>query len=166
MTDNSSSKQSTKQRFNSLPNLALPLGILVVVLCGLSFWGGVAYNKAHSSNSTAAAAGSGFGSRSGFAGRFGGQRPIFGQVTSISPTSISLSNSRTGATSTLTITSTTQITDNGQSVATTAIQTGDQVIVQLSTSNSTQASRIILNPSFAGGNSPAAAGSGSSGLTN
>jgi hypothetical protein len=122
-------------------------GIVIVVLMGLSFYGGVAYQKSHPAKTTATAGLNGGGGR----GRFGGQRPTIGQVTAISASSITVQNSSSGASTTLGITSSTQITDNGQTVAASSIQAGDNVIVAASTTDKTQAARILLNPSFGSG---------------
>ncbi len=134
--------------------------VAVVVLMALSFYGGTAYQKSKQPKSVAAAGNSagpgGFGGR----GRFGGQRPTIGQVTAISSTSITVQNTNTNASTTLSITSSTQITDNGQTVTTSDIQTGDTVLVSASTTDKTQAARILVNPGFGGG-----AGGGSSGAS-
>jgi hypothetical protein len=138
---------------------SLLVSIAIIILMILSFYGGVTYQKHHHPASTTTATSSngqagGFGGR----GRFGnGQRPTIGQVMAISATSITVQDSRTGTSSTLSITSSTQITDNGQTVAASDIQTGDTALVTASTSDKTQAARILVNPSFGGG----AAGSSS-----
>jgi hypothetical protein len=131
---------------NTLPKPVLA-GIVIVVLMGLSFYGGTAYQKSHPAKATATA---GLNGRVG-RGRFGGQRPTIGQVTAVSASSITVQNSSSGASTTLGITSTTQITNNGQTVAASSIQTGDNVIVAASTTDKTQAARILVNPSFGGG---------------
>jgi hypothetical protein len=140
---------------SSLPLNPIGLIIVALVVAGLSFYGGVAYQKGKHPSS-AASAGAGLnGGR--FGGRTGGQRPDIGQVTAVSPTSITVQNSRTGTSSTLSITSSTQITDNGQTVTVSDIQTGSTVLAVASTSDSSQAARIMVNPSFGGGGSGAAA---------
>jgi hypothetical protein len=146
---------------NGLPKPVLAI-IAVVVLMGLSFYGGTAYQKSKQPKAaSAAAAGTkgGFSGRGG--GRFGGQRPTIGQVTAISSTSITVQDSSTNASTTLAITSNTQITDNGQTVTVSDIQTGSSVLVVASTTDKTQAARILVNPSFGGGTSQ----SGSSGTS-
>src|SRR5665213_1514526 len=102
----------------------------------------------------------GFGGRGG-GGRFGGQRPTIGQVTAVSSTSITVQDANTGASTTLAITSSTQITDNGQTVTITDIQTGANVLIVASATDKTQAARILVNPSFGGG-----AGASGSATTN
>ena len=133
--------------------------IVVVVLCGLSFYGGMAYQKNKKSSSSTSSSSSGSGS--GFGGGRGFNRAdiVLGQVTAISPTSISVNNTRTGSTSTLAVTSSTTVTNNGQSDTVSDIQVGDTVLVRENTSNTSQAASILVNPSFGGG----AGGSGGSG---
>ena len=131
----------------------------LLVLCGLSFYGGTSYQKDHTPKTVTAATASanGFsgqaGSSGGFGRRFGGQRPASGQVTAISSSSITLQDSNTSSSQTFAITSSTTITDNGQSVTTSDIQTGDTVFVIANSSSAATASRIIVNPSsnFGGG---------------
>jgi hypothetical protein len=125
--------------------------IVLVLVAALSFYGGIAFQKSKHTNPATATNGN-RGSGNGGAGRFGGgQRPNIGQVTSISPTSITVQNSRTGTSSTLAITSSTKITDNGQTVSVSDIQTGSTVLVVASTGDSSQAASILVNPSFGGG---------------
>ncbi|HVV26021.1 MAG TPA: hypothetical protein VHC21_03240 [Candidatus Saccharimonadales bacterium] len=135
----------------------------VIVLCGLSFVGGRQYQKHHgsSANSSATAAGGGLAG-----GRFGGgvrREGGIGSVTAISSSSITVSDQRSGTSKTYSITSSTQITDNGSTVDYTDIKTGDTVLVTASSSSSTTAARILVNPSFGGG---MAAPGGSSGQSN
>lgn len=135
------------------------LGIIaLIIIAGLSFWGGMHYQKSHNAiATTAATAGSGFrggAGGGGFAGRGG-----FGEVTAISSTSISVQNPRSGTTTVYAITSSTVITDNGATVTYSDIQDGDTVIVIASSSSSTTASKINVNPSYGGGSSSPAVGS-------
>jgi hypothetical protein len=127
----------------------LVLAAGAVVLCAVSFWGGITYqqHRTHMLMSTTAAS-NGFGNQTSGRRRFG----AIGQVTAISATSISVDNQRTGATSSYTITGRTTITDNGQAVAVTDIQTGDTVLITSAASGSAAAGRILVNPSFGGGN--------------
>jgi len=151
----------------SLPRNPIVFIIVAVVLMGLSFYGGIAYQKSKHPAAATAASGNfanGSGGFGGGGGRFSGQRPTIGSVTAISATSITVQDSRTGSSVTLSITSSTQITDNGQTVAASDIQTGDTVLVTASTSSSSQASRILVNPSFGGGGG-GGSGSGASGTS-
>src|SRR5580698_8516692 len=73
----------------------------VIILMALSFYGGTAYQKSKQpKTSTTASTTSGTTQARGFGGggrRFGGgQRPTFGQVTAVSPASITVQNSNTG----------------------------------------------------------------------
>ena len=123
--------------------------IVVLVVGVLCFFIGDSYGKDHAPKSAALAT-----TRSGaFGGRFGGAGPTlraFGTVSSISSTSIAIANQRTGSNVTYNITSSTQITDNSQTVSYTDIQTGDSVIITLASASSTNASSIVVNPSFGG----------------
>ena len=123
--------------------------IVVIVLCGLSFLGGTAYGKHSQAPTTTASAGfRGSGGPGG--GRFsnGGG---FGQVTAVSSSSITLQNPMSGTSNTYSITSSTGITDNGQTVTASDIQVGDTIIVRVASSGSTTASSIIVNPNVGGG---------------
>jgi len=143
------------------------LGIVaaVIILCGLSFYGGVSYQKHHAKATPAANTNIGSNGAGGFGGSGARRSGGFGQVTAVSSTSITVSNQRTGASTTYSITSSTTITDSGQSVTTSDIQTGDTVLVTTSGSGSTTATAILVNPSFGGGLG-GSAGSGSSGQAN
>lgn len=130
-----------------------PIAILVaaILLAGLSFYGGVQYQKGrHTATTTTTTGAAGSPSTQGGSRFRGGQRPTFGSVTAISSTSITV-DSQSGTSTTFSITSSTTITDSGQTTTTSDISTGDTVAVVASTSDSTQAARILVNPSFGGG---------------
>jgi hypothetical protein len=132
------------------------IGLVVLILMGLSFYGGIAYQKGHQPKAVAAGAGGAAGDTArsggfGGGGRFNGQRPTSGLVTAVSASSITVTDSTSGAATTLAITSSTQISDNGQTVAASDIQVGDTVLIVASTTDKTQAARILVNPSFGGG---------------
>lgn len=139
---------SNKQPNNTLYKAIIGV-IAVIVIAGISFYGGVAYQKGHDKTtaSTVNTRGSSF---AGGSGRFGGGNRSFGTVSAISSSSITVQPS-SGNAVTYTINSSTAITDSGQTVTYTDIQTGDTVIVSASTSSSTTAARILVNPSFGGG---------------
>jgi len=136
---------------NTLPKPVLA-AIVVIALMGLSFYGGTAYQKSHHPQAVTAAA-NGQGGFGGRGGRFGGQRPTIGAATAVSATSITVQDSNSGASTTLGITSSTQITNSGQTVAASTITVGENVLVVASTTDKTQAARILVNPSFGGGGS-------------
>ena len=148
------SKKPGKQVTVSTQPIVLVIG--AVVVCIVSFFIGVNYQKNHSPK-VATSSSSALGGAGGPGARFrnGGG---FGQVTAISSTSISLQNQRTSATQTFTIDGSTQITDNGQTVTTSDIQVGSVVIVRVASSGSTTASAITVNPSYGGGPGGAASG--------
>ena len=149
------SKSDRTKRFNLAS--AWPLALLFVIgLCALSFYGGISYQKGKTTTTSASANSTGPGSSTGLGGggggrRFNGQRPTIGQVTAISASSITVTPSNGGAAVTLAITSSTTITNNGQAASASDIQTGQTVLVSKSTSDATQAARILINPSFGGG---------------
>jgi len=143
------------------------VGVLVV---GLSFFGGMLTQKAlarNSSSTAAAGSGSGYGGAGGAGGGFrrGGGGGVFGTVQSISGTTMTVSNQRTGSTSTVSLASNPTVTDAGSSSSVSAIQTGDTVIVRGTTaSNGTvTAQSVLLNPSFGGAGGGSASGGTSSG---
>jgi hypothetical protein len=85
------------------------------------------------------------------------------QVTVISSTSITVQDTSGNAT-TYAITGDTVITDQGQQVTYTDIQTGDTVLVIPDRSDTSNAERIIVNPDFGNGQPGLGAGSGSTEL--
>ncbi len=129
--------------------IKLLIGVFIlIVLCGLSFIGGVYYQKSKHTTiaTTNGQPNRGFGGQGGFFGMGGGRRGAIGQVTAINATSISVKNSRTGTVSTLTITSNTQVTNGGQAATITDVKVGDNVIVRPSSTDASQAAQIIINP--------------------
>jgi hypothetical protein len=130
----------------------IALVAVVIGLCILSFIGGLLYQK-HSGSSTKVAASSGQTGTTGALGGTGTRRRNggLGQVTAVSPTSITITNQRTNASNTYAITTSTTITDSGQTVDTTDIKSGDTVLVTTGTTDTTTATQILVNPSFGGG---------------
>lgn len=128
----------------------LGLGMAAVVLCALSFWGGITYQEHHGKTTMLTGNSNGFGG--GFSRQSGMRRlGAIGQVTAVSSTSITVDNQRTGSSSTYSITSATTISDNGQGATASDIQTGATVVIIPTSSGSTTAGRILVNPSFGGG---------------
>lgn len=145
----------------TIPLHSAGLVIAVIILCGLSFWGGASYQKHHTKSTPTAGTTPNFSG--GGAGGFGGARRSggFGQVTAVSSSSITVTNPRSGTGMTYTITGSTTISDNGQAVTVSDIQTGETVLITTSGSGSTTATSIMVNPSFGGQGS-----SGTSGQSN
>jgi len=136
-------------QINYLKPALMVVGVLLIA--GLSFFGGIKYQKNHQKTVVASNASlSGQAGSFGGGRRFNGQRPTFGQVTAINTTSITVQN-QSGTNTTLAITSATAISDNGQTVTSSDIKVGDTVAVVANSSDSSQASRILVNPSFGGG---------------
>jgi hypothetical protein len=126
--------------------------VIVLVLCAASFMGGRSYQKSHTaSTTTVSTTGSGSQFGGGFGGGGGRRQGAFGQVTAVSATSITINNTRSNASSTYSISSSTTITDAGQTVAYSDIQVGDTVAISVASSGSTAATRIMINPGFGGG---------------
>lgn len=158
MEEHSPVKQH-KKRLNLTKTKPVLMGLLVaVILVTISFYSGVQYQKGHQSTTSAFNNSSGNSPFGGGGGRFGGFNSdrVFGQVTAISSSSISVQDSRSNTNVTLTINSSTQISNNGQTASASSIQTGNSVIVVEDSSNTSVASRILINPSFGGfgSNSP------------
>jgi hypothetical protein len=151
-------------------NAALYIGfaIALVVVAAGAFVGGMQYQKSTGGSSTTATTQTGAGGFGGAGGGFGGTRRSggFGTVTAVSGTSITISettpgsDSSSGTSKTYAITSSTTVTDSGQSASVSDIQTGDRVIIRTSTSDTSTASSIMVNPTFGGG-----AGGGTGGQT-
>ncbi|HEY4964620.1 MAG TPA: hypothetical protein VIH90_08080 [Candidatus Saccharimonadales bacterium] len=133
--------------------------ILIVVATVVGFWAGSAYQSNHNKSASTTGGASAFGGARGGGFQRGGGG--IGTVSTVSASSITVS-STSGSSKTYSITSATTISDNGQTVTTSDIQNGEKVIVIPSTSNATQAARILVNPSFGGGPSAGASGSSTS----
>jgi hypothetical protein len=133
----------------------------VVVIVGLSFFAGTRYEHSHD-KSSATSSTSAFSRRGmgGFGGGFGNRANlVFGQVTAISSSSIMIEQTRSNTSTTLTINASTTVTDNGQPVSVNSIQTGDTVIAMKSSSSSSTATSIRINPTFGGAPSQNSSGS-------
>ena len=129
-------------------------GVIVVAI--ISFYGGTRYQKSHqpavAANSAANAFGNGANGGFGGGGRFGGaRRGVIGSVTAISSSSITIQGTSDNASHTYSIGSSTTITNNGQPASATDIQTGNTVLVLANPSDTSQAARILINPSFGSG---------------
>ncbi len=82
---------------------------------------------------------------------FHDMRGVIGKVTAVSPTSISIKSPNSTAPTTFVITGSTTISEDGSSSTVSAIQAGDIVSIQLTSTSSNTASRIdVRQPSLGG----------------
>ena len=125
---------------------ALLLVVLAMLLIGASFYAGTSYQKHHTK--VASANGPTFATNRGFGLRGPHHGGDIGQVTAVSSSSITVSNQRTGTDKTYTIDANTTVLNNGQTGSVSDIKTGDTVIVEVSSTSSTTATRIVLNPAM------------------
>jgi hypothetical protein len=115
--------------------------ILVIVLVGLSFWGGVIYGK---------------GFRSGralvnyLAERSEYRRYAIGLVVYISPSSITIANENNSGAQEFNIKPNTLISINGVRAKATQIQPGNIALIRVDKLNSNQAADILVNSHFKG----------------
>ena len=128
--------------------------LILIVVAGASFYGGISYQKGKQPSASAAinpdqAGQPTPGQQDGTSGPMG-SRGTMGQVTAINASSISLQDTRAGSTMTYSITSSTKIMNNNQSASVSEIEVGDSVVVIADTSNSSQAAQIMLNPTAPG----------------
>lgn len=136
--------------------------LAIALIAGGSFFAGMQYGKSSSNTGGANGMGAfgGQGTNGGFGGRMG-QMGTFGTVTSISSTSITVSvtqggpdqqssDSSSSTSKTYTINSSTTVTNNGSTASVSDITNGDTVMIRTSTSDTSVAASIILNPSFGG----------------
>jgi hypothetical protein len=128
--------------------------IITAVVCLsllIGFFGGIAYEKGKVKTTSTTAASSqnsqnSFGGPGGF--RRGGG--AIGQVTSVSDSSITVNNQRTGSDQTFKITRSTTVSNNGADAGVSDIKSGDTVLVRVSSSDTSTATSILINPSFGG----------------
>lgn len=158
-------KPAPKKRLQ-LPHISLV--VIAVVLATISFSAGMQYQKAKTpANPTAKVVSTQTGSNgpadaSGFGRRGPRGNRAFGTVNAVSSSSITV-QTRSGNSATYTITSSTTMSNDGQSGNVSDIQTGDTVILTLDSSNTQNVTSILLNPSFGGG--PGRFGNPSSGTS-
>ena len=144
------------KRFGKLAPLA-PIGVLIVL--GLTFWGGMLTQKHFGKTSATASANtngtspSGFGSGTGWSGNFAGRRGTIGTVATISGTAMTVTT-MSGSTVTVSLANNPTVTDSSGNASTdSAIAVGDTVLVTGATGSdgTVRATRVRLNPSFGGG---------------
>ena len=138
-------------------------GIVVVAALGIGFGGGVVFEKGKSPKTAVANNGgttnSRFGASDGLGTRRGGFGN-FGTVTAVTGTSITVTGRRSSTPTTYTITSSTKVLNGTATASTSDIKAGDTVMIQVSTTNSQEATQITLNPQFPGGGQQGGAQSG------
>lgn len=119
--------------------------LVVVILCGVSFMGGMAFQKKQNSDTSTPsfAQGQGGFSQNGSGGRISGG---FGTVTAISSSSITVKNSHSGSSKTYTITSNTTVKNGTTTASVSDIKVDDSVLVRTSSSDTKTASSITINP--------------------
>jgi len=129
---------------NKQYNKQIIFAVAVIIYSVIIFYLGVTYQKHHvkstASNSVKTLPGGRFGGFGG--GNFANH--TFGTVTAVSSTSISVLNSRTNTSTTLTINSSTQITQNQQTISASSITVGETVIVGLNSTDKSVASTISV----------------------
>jgi hypothetical protein len=170
-------KTGAKRRPLNITRKQATSGLIVLLLLILSFVSGQYYEKSSQNSNpaskTAMRSGrfGGTGMSDGTGGLSGGtggrssamRGGVFGQVTAVSATSITVQNVRTNSDSTLTISGTTTVTDNGQAAAISDVKVGDNVLVRASTTDTGQAAQITLNPQTRGSGGPGNMGGGGMG---
>lgn len=159
MAEISLSEYTNKPKPSSSKNVGFPRsGMIIVgavVLVGVGFLSGMQYQKGKtpttsvSQTANSQSSSNGSGGPGGYGGGSRGDR-AFGTVSAVSSSSITIQG-RTGTSTTYNITSSTTVTNDGQSSSVSDIQTGDTVIMTLDSSNTQNVTAIMLNPSFGGG---------------
>jgi len=117
-------------------------GLVVLALMLVSFLVGEAV-KGHGNKKQGPLYSNGFGGGYGSGMRNNANR-AFGAVTSVSSSSISVNDLRTGNTKTFNVTSSTQVLNNGATSDISSITVGSNVVVSGDSSNN--AIRIMVNP--------------------
>ncbi len=114
--------------------------VLVIILVGLSFWGGVLYGSGmqSSANNLGLAASS---KHSNFA---------VGMVVYISSTSITITNEENSFNQEFVISSKTLISINGVKASASQIKPGSIVLIQVNKTDQTKANVILANSHFSG----------------
>ena len=115
---------------------------IVIVLLGLSFWGGDIYGSGLNSGTNSG----GLQSLNSAAYR----RYAVGLVVYISPTSITVANDENSLNQTFAITNKTLISINGKKSTANLIQPGNIVLIQEDKGNSSTANVILVNSHFSG----------------
>ena len=127
------------------------IAAVVAVATGvIGFVSGIQFQKGNSSSSVANQQG-GFGGRGGMGGGMGMRNGSFGEVTAVSDSSITITtrerfnqnnSSSTSTSKTFTINSSTTVTVDGSRGSVSDIKTGDTVMIEASSSDSSVAASI------------------------
>lgn len=143
--------QQPKMSGLPMPKVIAAIALVVVIGSG-GFVGGMQYQKSHTTSKGQAAFNSanGVSGAQGFQARRGMRSGAVGTVSAVSSSSVTVNDQRTNSTKSFTISSSTVISDNGSTVTTSDIQVGDTVFVSTSSATSTDATRILVNPSMGG----------------
>jgi hypothetical protein len=149
----------------TVPVNRVVVALMVVAIAGVGFGAGAAFQDHHDNKtSNRMMRGGAFGQAGGMGGpgRFGGrqQNGALGSVTAISDTSITITTRR-DTSKTYKIDSSTKITSDGATVAVNTIKSGDNVLIQTSSSSSDTATSIVVNPNFGPPSGDPSADSGS-----
>jgi hypothetical protein len=140
--------------------LPLIVSMLLIAVGVGAFFGGISYQKGRQSNpvgveDVAQSGRASPGQPGDVNGPMSGGGPgVMGEVTAVSSSSISVKDTKTGSSSTYSITSSTKVLNNGQAATISDIKVGDSVIVVPNTSQSGVADQIMLAPAKGGGNPP------------
>ena len=152
-------ENTTKPKKRTLPKAVLPL-VIVVLIGGGSFYAGIQFQKNHQKTIAPVGLG-GSGIMNGGSmgpGGFGGTsrrgNRIFGTVTTVSSSSITIHDNRQDTDLTLAITGSTTISNNGTAATVSDIKTGDTVFITPNTSDSKTAARIAIGNPFGNGPAP------------
>lgn len=149
--DNVATSSSKHRKSNAL---IAPAAIAVVIGLG-GFFGGVQFQKSKTSVSANPNSNGQYSINGGSQGMGGpggnGRMGTLGEVTSVSPTNITVENSRTSSSKTYTINDSTRVSDGQSTASISDIQNGDTVMITASSSDGSTATRIVLNPSMGGG---------------
>ena len=146
MADHSETKASSVSSVGSNRIVVMRLSIavwviLVVILLGLSFWGGALYNNEIRNSSIKAGI---------IANNNAHRHYAVGLVVYISPTSITISNEESNFNQTFAITAKTLISINGVKATASQVQPGNIVLIQEDKYNPANASVVLVNSHFSG----------------
>ncbi len=148
-------KTAKKERKYPKNTELLVFGVIaLLVVSGLSFLGGVTYEKDQNKGITTASFGTTRGGMMGF-GEGGVQRGSgmrsLSEVTAVSETSVTVENTRTNQTAEYKISSSTKVINNGVSGTASDIKVGQYIVVTPESSDATTASVITIGSGMMGG---------------